>query len=119
VAKKDKKKDKEPSPADAVRGAVEQAATRVRETLDELRLPEELGGLRTELDALAARVAALEASQAPAKPARRAPAKPRARASAGTKPAGTRPASTPRKPAASRSRAKPVDPASKASPGRS
>lgn len=113
MAKKDKKDSKHqdaPTPADAVRGAVEQAfaatfgsaassrglaqdlveeigsaTSRVRQAIDELRVVDDLRALRSELEALNQRVESLEAAQTAA------PAK-RPRASAGTKPAGTRPA---------------------------
>lgn len=113
MAKKDKKSSKEqdpPNPADAVRGAMEQAfaatfggaastrglaqdlveeigsaTSRVRQAIDDLRLVDDLRGLRSELEALTARVESLEAAQAAA------PAK-APRASAGTKPAGSKPA---------------------------
>jgi BMFP domain-containing protein YqiC len=113
MAKKDKKDSKQqdaPTPADAVRGAVEQAfaatfggaastrglaqdlveeigsaTSRVRQAIDELRVVDDLRVLRSELEALNRRVESLEAAQTAA------PAK-RPRASAGTKPAGTKPA---------------------------
>src|ERR687890_2123617 len=103
--KKASKKDKGRDPADvveAVRGAVERtfqattggtegardrgrsllddvasAAQRIRESFDDLRVLEDVRGLRAEIEALSRRVAELEKKQAaPAKPApaRRAPA---------------------------------------------
>src|SRR5215210_8891481 len=101
MAKKDKKKGKkEPKPADAVgavRTAVERtfqatadsaqstrtraqdlvdevagAAGRVREMIEDIRVLEDLKGLRTEVEALTRRVAALESSSSTrAKPATR------------------------------------------------
>ena len=105
--KKASKKDKSREPADvveAVRGAVERtfqattggtegardrgrsllddvasAAQRIRESFDDLRVLEDVRGLRSEVEALSKRVAELEKQQAaaPAKaaPARRTPAK--------------------------------------------
>jgi cell division septum initiation protein DivIVA len=104
--KKAEKKDKGRDPADvveAVRGAVERtfqattggtegardrgrsllddvasAAQRIRESFDDLRVLEDVRGLRAEIEALSRRVAELEKKQAaPAKPAagRRTPAK--------------------------------------------
>ena len=149
--KKAVKKDKGREPADvvdAVRGAVERtfqattgstegardrgrsllddvasAAQRIRESFDDLRVLEDVRGLRTELEALNRRVAALEkqaAAPAPATPAaaksapaRRAPAKrtttakaPAKASAAGTaaKTTGPKPKPTPRrKPATTRS----------------
>jgi polyhydroxyalkanoate synthesis regulator phasin len=97
MAKKAKKKSKKDTPADAVgavRTAVERtfqatadsaqstrtraqdlvdevagAAGRVREMIEDIRVLEDLKGLRTEVEALRTRVAALERST-PAKPAR-------------------------------------------------
>src|SRR3954447_15017005 len=121
------KKDKGRDPADvvdAVRGAVERtfqattggtegardrgrsllddvasAAQRIRESFDDLRVLEDVRGLRTEIEALSRRVAELEkqaAEPAPAAaakpaPARRAPARRTAAAKAPAKPsaAGT------------------------------
>ena len=113
MAKKDKKKDKQPGRGDAVRSAVDQAfsataeqaetarvgaqaivdefaqaAGRVREVLEDLRPPtgDEVNDLRATVAKLEQRVAALEAAQT------KAPAK---RASARTKkPAATKPADT-------------------------
>lgn len=128
MAKKDKKKNqdqRDPSPADAIRSAVEQAfaattggatstagraqdiveeitsaANRVRGALDDLRLFDDLKGLRAEVESLTSRVVALEARPQPS--AQQPAAKGRkATATAGTKPAGTRSRST----AASRPRA--------------
>ena len=143
--KKASKKDKGREPADvveAVRGAVERtfqataggtegardrgrnllddvasAAQRIRESFDDLRVLEDVRGLRAEIEALSKRVAELEKKQAAAparKPAaakttatRKAPAKPSAASTAakttGPK-AGPKPkpaTSTRRKPAAS------------------
>jgi len=136
MAKKDKKakKDKQPEPSDVVdrvRGAVERtfqatsggagpardvgkilldevahAAQRIRESFDDLRVLEDVRGLRAEIEALSKRVAALEQQQqaaaaastaakpAAAKPAARKPAggragKPRATTSAPSKPTTT------------------------------
>ena len=145
--KKAAKKDKGRDPADvvdAVRGAVERtfqattggtegardrgrsllddvasAAQRIRESFDDLRVLEDVRGLRAEIAALSKRVAELEkqtarpaapapASAAAAKPApaRRAPAK-RATAAkpAAAKPAAAKPAAA--KPAAAKAPAKP------------
>ena len=133
MPKKDKKaskKDKGREPADvveAVRGAVERtfqataggtegardrgrhqldasAAQRIRESFDDLRVLEDVKGLRAEIEALSKRVAELEKKQAAAPaaakpaPARRAPA--RKPAAAKTTPA--------RKPAAAKAPAKPT-----------
>ena len=148
--KKDKKEAQsaETSPADGLRSAVESAiaaafggaastrgraqelvdeigtaTSRVREVLDDLRVLEDLRGLRTEIQTLATRVAALEVqlaakSEPKPKPAPRRVAAPRA--SAGTKPAGTRSRSTPRKtPGAPADPAPPTETADDASAGRS
>src|SRR5215210_492926 len=118
MAKKDKKKGKkDPKPADAVgavRTAVERtfqatadsaqstrtraqdlvdevagAAGRVREMIEDIRVLEDLKGLRTEVDALTRRVAELE-SGAPAKGAGRGTArKPAGRAAASRKPSAS------------------------------
>jgi hypothetical protein len=152
--KKAAKKDKAREPADvveAVRGAVERtfqatagqtegardrgrnllddvasAATRIRESFDDLRVLEDVRGMRAEIEALGKRVAELEkkqaaaptaAAKAKAAPARRTPAKapaatakkaPAKPSAAGTaaKSTGPKPKpkpATPRKPAASRS----------------
>ena len=129
--KKASKKDKGREPADvveAVRGAVERtfqataggtegardrgrnllddvasAAQRIRESFDDLRVLEDVKGLRAEIETLSKRVAELEKKQAAAPaaakpaPARRAPA--RKPAAAKTTPA--------RKPAAAKAPAKP------------
>jgi cell division septum initiation protein DivIVA len=149
--KKATKKDKARDPADvveAVRGAVERtfqattggtegardrgrsllddvasAAQRIRESFDDLRVLEDVRGLRAEIEALSRRVAELEkqaakpaaatgAGTAKATPARRAPAK-RTAAKAPAKPSAARTAArttgpkpkpaTRSKPAASRS----------------
>ena len=144
--KKAAKKDKSREPADvveAVRGAVERtfqatagqtegardrgrsllddvasAAQRIRESFDDLRVLEDVRGLRAEIEALSRRVAELEkqqaAAQAPAKraPARRAPAK-RTSAAGAAKPsaAGTAAKSTGPKPKPA-ARRKPATPRS-------
>jgi cell division septum initiation protein DivIVA len=145
--KKASKKDKGRDPADvveAVRGAVERtfqataggtegardrgrnllddvasAAQRIRENFDDLRVLEDVRGLRAEIEALSKRVAELEKKQAAAparkpaaaktttarKPPAKAPAKPSA-ASTAAKTTGpkAKPTATPRrKPAAPRS----------------
>ena len=145
--KKAAKKDKGRDPADvveAVRGAVERtfqataggtegardrgrsllddvasAAQRIRESFDDLRVLEDVRGMRTEIEALSRRVAELEKqaakpAAAPAKPAatRRAPAKRTPAAKAPAKPSAAataakttgpkaKPATPRRKPAAS------------------
>ncbi len=128
--KKAAKKDKSREPADvveAVRGAVERtvqapagptegardrgrsllddvasAAQRIRESFDDLRVLEDVRGLRAEIEALSKRVAELEKKQAPAiksttatKPTPRTPAK-RTSAASAAKPsaAGTAAKST-------------------------
>src|SRR5919107_2120825 len=130
--KKASKKDKGRAPADvveAVRGAVERtfqattggtegardrgrnllddvasAAQRIRESFDDLRVLEDVRGLRAEIEALSKRVAELEKKQAAApaaaaKPAAKAPAKPSA-ASTAAKTTGpkAKPATPRRKP---------------------
>ena len=117
--KKAAKKDKAREPADvveAVRGAVERtfqatagqtegardrgrnllddvasAAQRIRESFDDLRVLEDVKGLRAEIEALNKRVAELEKKQAAARPAaakaKATPAKP---APAGPRPRGAR-----------------------------
>ena len=56
------------------------AASRIRETIEDLKIVEDVKGMRTEIEALARRVAALEVrSEAPSRPA---PAKRTARSSA-------------------------------------
>ena len=147
--KKAAKKDKGREPADvveAVRGAVERtfqattgstegardrgrsllddvasAAQRIRESFDDLRVLEDVRGLRTEIEALSKRVAELEKKQAasaaakpaaPAKPApaRRAPAK-RTTTTAAKKPAAA--AKAPAKPSAAGTAAKTTGPKAK------
>jgi cell division septum initiation protein DivIVA len=139
--KKAAKKDKGRDPADvveAVRGAVERtfqattggtegardrgrsllddvasAAQRIRESFDDLRVLEDVRGLRAEIEALSRRVAELEkqvakpAAAAPAKttPARRAPAKRATTAKA--------PAKAPAKPSAASTAAKTTGPKAK------
>src|SRR5918997_794234 len=121
MAKKDKKKkDKKGSDAvEAVRSAVERtfqattegaagtqkrtralvdevahAASRIRETIEELRVLEDVRGLRREIEALARRVAALEVREskpaaAPARPAKASP-RPAKRASTAKRPSTKR-----------------------------
>jgi len=123
MAKKNKKKDKQGSDAaeavEAVRSAIERtfqatsegaagtqkrtralvdevahAAARIRETIEDLRVLEDVRGLRQEIQALTSRVGALEGRVAEAwPPSRPAPAK-----------ASSRPA----KPATAKSKAKPA-----------
>lgn len=143
-----KKKDVGRDPADvvdAVRGAVERtfqataggtegardrgrtllddvasAAQRIRESFDDLRVLEDVRGLRNEVDALSRRVAELEkqaAKPARATPARKAPATTSAAAKPGPKPkpsaAGTAAARTGPKPKPKpAARRKPASPAS-------
>src|SRR5919107_5490888 len=106
--KKNSKKDKKPAPADvvdAVRGAVERtfqatagqtegardrgrnllddvasAAQRIRESFDDLRVLEDVRGLRAEIEALSKRVAELEKKQAAAPAKTTAARKPAAKA---------------------------------------
>ena len=141
--KKAAKKDKGRDPADvvdAVRGAVERtfqattggtegardrgrsllddvasAAQRIRESFDDLRVLEDVRGLRAEIEALNRRVAELESKQAaPAgaaaktAPARRAPARRTTAKTPAAKPAAAKtPASkAPAKPSAARTAAK-------------
>jgi cell division septum initiation protein DivIVA len=156
--KKAAKKDKGRDPADvvdAVRGAVERtfqattggtegardrgrsllddvasAAQRIRESFDDLRVLEDVRGLRAEIEALSKRVAELEKQKAkpaaPASaaakpaPARRAPAKPRASAAkptaakpAAAKPAAAKPTAAKAKPSAARTAAKTTGPKAK------
>ena len=157
--KKAAKKDKGRDPADvvdAVRGAVERtfqattggtegardrgrsllddvasAAQRIRESFDDLRVLEDVRGLRAEIEALSKRVAELEkqtakpaapASAAKPAPARRAPAKPGAAAGkpgpakpAAAKSAAAKPAAAkaPAKPSAARTAAKTTGPRAK------
>jgi len=134
--KKASKKDKTRDPADvvdAVRGAVERtfqattgstegardrgrsllddvasAAQRIRESFDDLRVLEDVRGLRAEVEALSKRVAELEkrsggpaAAAAKPAPARRAPAKP---------PAAKTPAKAAAKPSAAGTAAKTTGP---------
>jgi hypothetical protein len=87
------------------------AAARVRETLEELRVLEDVRGLRAEIEALARRVTALETrSEAPSRPA---PAKRRATAKRTTakRTPKAKPAKTRAKP-----RAKTAPPAKPSSP---
>ena len=129
MAKKKNKKDKSgsgsPDPVEAVRAAIERtfhattegaagtqkrtrhlvdevthAAARIRETIEDLRVLDEVKGLRNDIEALARRVAALETSSA-AKPAARTAAKPAARTTA-----ASRSRTTTRAKAAGTSRAK-------------
>ena len=154
--KKAAKKDKGRDPADvvdAVRGAVERtfqattggtegardrgrsllddvasAAQRIRESFDDLRVLEDVRGLRAEIEALSKRVAELEkqtakpAAPAPASaaakpaPARRAPAKPRARRPSPRRPSPRRRSPRPKapaKPSAARTAAKTTGPKAK------
>jgi len=125
--KKAAKKDKGREPTDvvdAVRGAVERtfqattgstegardrgrsllddvasAAQRIRESFDDLRVLEDVKGLRAEIEALSRRVAELEKKQA-APPAAPAPAKPAPAKPAAAKPAAARRTASTRKPAA-------------------
>jgi predicted nucleic acid-binding Zn-ribbon protein len=135
MAKKKNKKDKQDTTAsdtvEAVRAAIERtfhatsegasgttrqlidevthAAARIRATMEELRVLEDVKGLRSEIEALSRRVAALEAEVA--KPAPRSTSRSRStraassRSSSGTqaKPAGTK-ASSSAKPRSTRSR---------------
>ena len=142
--KKASKKDKSREPADvveAVRGAVERtfqatagqtegardrgrsllddvasAAQRIRESFDDLRVLEDVRGLRAEIEALSKRVAELEKKQAApsgaaAKPTRAAAAKPSpaatAKPAAATKPAAAKPAPAKRATPAKKAPAKP------------
>ena len=141
--KKASKKDKSREPADvveAVRGAVERtfqatagqtegardrgrnllddvasAATRIRESFDDLRVLEDVRGMRAEIEALGKRVAELEkkqaaaptaAAKAKATPTRRAPAKS----------AGTTARKAPAKPSAAGTAAKTTGPKPKPKP---
>ena len=133
MAKKDKKKEKKGSDAadtvEAVRSAVERtfqattegaastqkrsralvdevahAASRIRETIEELRILEDVRGLRAEIEGLARRVAALEIRDGKRAPAAGAPSRPApAKRRATRKPAAKR---TTAKPAAGRTTAK-------------
>ena len=142
--KKDKKKDARPDPADvvdAVRGAVERtfqattggtegardrgrsllddvasAAQRIRESFDDLRVLEDVRGLRSEIEALSRRVAELEkkvaaqaAAPAPA-PAARKPAATRTSASRSTASPRTK---APAKPSAAKTAAAKTGPKAK------
>src|SRR5688500_11508043 len=146
------KKDKGRDPADvvdAVRGAVERtfqattgstegardrgrsllddvasAAQRIRESFDDLRVLEDVRGLRAEIEALSRRVAELEkaAAKPAAKPARATAAKP-ARATAAkparataAKPARTTTRKPPAKPSAASTAAKTTGPTAKPKP---
>jgi len=143
------KKDKSREPADvveAVRGAVERtfqatagqtegardrgrnllddvasAATRIRESFDDLRVLEDVRGMRAEIEALAKRVAELEkkqaaaptaAAKAKATPARRTPAK----SAATPKSTGTTARKAPAKPSAAGTAAKTTGPKPKPKP---
>ena len=144
MAKKDKKKDRKGSDAadavEAVRSAVERtfqattegaagtqkrtralvdevahAAARIRETIEDLRILEDVRGLRAEIEGLARRVAALEnragrSAPAAAAPSRPAPAKRTTRTTAkrAAKPAAKTRAKTRAKPRAKTARAKPA-----------
>lgn len=134
MAKKDKKKNKQKGSdaadtVEAVRSAVERtfqataegaastskrtrtlvdevahAASRIRETIEELKVLEDVRGLRSEIEALARRVAALEVrSEAPSRPA---PAKRSASAKRTTAKRASKPVKT-RAKAKSKPRAKP------------
>jgi predicted nucleic acid-binding Zn-ribbon protein len=135
MAKKKNKKDKKDSapsdPVEAVRAAVERtfhattdsaagtqkrtrqlvdevthAAARIRATIEELRVLDEVKGLRNDIEALARRVAALESSTAAKPPAARSSAKStagsRAKPATARKPRTTR--SSPSSSASTRSR---------------
>ncbi|HEY7073930.1 MAG TPA: hypothetical protein VH418_01110 [Solirubrobacteraceae bacterium] len=114
MAKNKKKKEDESPPdlGDAIRSALERtfhaytesgertravldemasAAARIRQSLQEAGVADEIAGLRREVQALAQRVAALEAEKAKPAPARRAST---TRKTAGTKPASTAKRST-------------------------
>jgi cell division septum initiation protein DivIVA len=137
--KKASKKDKGREPADvveAVRGAVERtfqataggtegardrgrnllddvasAAQRIRESFDDLRVLEDVRGLRAEIEALSKRVAELEKKQAAAPAA----AKPAAARKPAAKPAAARkpPAKAAAKPSAASTAAKTTGPKAK------
>jgi hypothetical protein len=138
--KKAPKKDKTREPADvveAVRGAVERtfqataggtegardrgrsllddvasAAQRIRESFDDLRVLEDVRGLRAEIEALSRRVAELEKQAA--KPAAAAPAKPAAtRRTPAKRTTGTTAAKAPAKPSAAGTAAKTTGPKAK------
>jgi hypothetical protein len=134
MAKKNKKKDKKGSDAaeavEAVRSAIERtfqatsegaagtqkrtralvdevahAAARIRETIEDLRVLEDVRGLRREVEALSSRVGALEGRVAEAwPPSRPAPAKAPSRPAGQAKPAGRAKSSV-------QSKAKPTTPA--------
>jgi cell division septum initiation protein DivIVA len=140
MAKKDKKSAKKKEgrdPSDvveAVRGAVERtiqggpdggrgllddvasAAQRIRESFDDLRVLEDVRGLRTEVEALSRRVAELEKQAAKPAAATTSAAKP----AAAPKPAAARRTSTPRKapakPSAARTAAAKTGPKPKPAP---
>ena len=142
--KKASKKDKGREPADvveAVRGAVERtfqataggtegardrgrnllddvasAAQRIRESFDDLRVLEDVRGLRAEIEALSKRVAELEKKQAAAPAPKPAAAKPTAaRKPAAAKPTTARkpPAKAAAKPSAASTAAKTTGPKAK------
>jgi hypothetical protein len=116
MAKNKKKKDEESAPADlgdAIRSALERtfhaytesgertrsvldemagAAARIRQTMQDAGVADDIAGLRREVEALSRRVAALEAAKA-APPARR---------TAATTRSSSRPAATKPRPAAKR-----------------
>jgi polyhydroxyalkanoate synthesis regulator phasin len=100
-------------------------ATRVRQTIDDLKVLDDVRALRAEIEALGRRVAALEIVQrgaAAAAPSRPAPAKrtPAKRTAAKRSPVKRSPATrSTSKPAAKRSRAKAKPRAKRASAGRS
>ena len=99
MAKKDKKK--KDTPQDRGREIVEEVAKavgRIREELAQRNIADDLKGLRSEVESLARRVAALEV------PGRGASAASSSRTTAARKPAASR-ATAARKPAASRSTA--------------
>jgi cell division septum initiation protein DivIVA len=138
--KKASKKDKGREPADvveAVRGAVERtfqataggtegardrgrnllddvasAAQRIRESFDDLRVLEDVRGLRAEIEALSKRVAELEKKQAAAPPAAK-PAAARKPAAAKTTAARKPPAKAAPKPSAASTAAKTTGPKAK------
>ena len=136
--KKAAKKDKGRDPADvvdAVRGAVERtfqattggtegardrgrsllddvasAAQRIRESFDDLRVLEDVRGLRAEIEALSRRVAELEKQAKPAAPAAAAKPAPARRAPAKRATASKPAAKAPAKPSAARTAAKTTAP---------
>jgi hypothetical protein len=103
---------------------VASAAQRIRESFDDLRVIEDLRGLRAEIEALSRRVTELEkkvtepAAQEPAKsaPARRAPAKRASTAKTPTRRTAAKKA--PAKPSAARTAAKTTGPADEPAPSR-